>query len=96
MRKNARAIALPDFIGPEVTESTVSVLPGDIATVENPASPKVVQAVAAASSASTPKVEYCEACPPPEKKKRTGVLFRGSINQLIVMNSIDAVKSFCA
>jgi len=39
-------------------------------------------------------LESIEAVPPPAKRPHGGVLFTGSINQLIVVNSLDALSSF--
>jgi len=101
MRKNASAIALPGFIAPEFTELTPpgSVPVDTIAASPVPINPKTIVVPV---DSTVPKVDdvtcekpvpfqipnpECDDICPPAKKKHSGVVFTGNINQVIVVNS---------
>ncbi len=101
MRRNARAIAMPGFTAPEVMDLAPADLPADIPVNENAVTPKIVDLASTVVPAEENAAEcrsLCvstetdqdeeHACAPPPKK-RSGIVFTGSIHQLIVVNSFD-------
>ena len=101
MRRNDKAIVLPEFILPDFKDSTVSVLPVDTTPVQKSASPIVTEpdAIVLSADSSEQKLDQCvEPTPavdsgddahPPPTKKHEGIVFAGSINQVNALRSLD-------
>ena len=103
MRRNGRAIAMPGFTAPETMDLAPTVLPAASTTVQNAAVPKVMPSAPIVVPADQKEDNDCDCvcqccepepdgddvCPPPTKKKHGGIVFTGTIQQLIVLNSHD-------